>query len=203
MSALTEFVKSAVMRRLDRSEQSTAHRFDHIERVMRHARRIAATIEGIDLEILELAVLLHDVEQPAGRKAEHVALSLAVAEQILREAGCPEPRAKQVLQVIAEHSSEHVEATPPTTDEARVLFDADKLDGLGAIGVARVFSLFGQMDRPPLEAIGWYRGKIEVALAHIQTEAGRRLCEERLGYVEEFLARLTVETTVTEDVWTV
>jgi uncharacterized protein len=203
MSELTQYVKAEVMRRLDRAEQSPAHRFDHMERVMRYARGIAMTIEGVDLEILELAVLLHDIEQPAGRKAEHVAMSLRVAEEILRRFGCPEDRAERVLQVISEHSSEHVRTVQPSSDEARVLFDADKLDGVGGIGVARVFSFFGQMDRPPLEAIGWYRGKIEIALAHIQTDEGRRLCEERLAYTQAFLARFDAETAADDAVWSV
>jgi hypothetical protein len=59
------------------------------------------------------------------------------------------------------------------------------------------------MDRPPREAIGWYRGKIEIALAHIQTDAGPRLCEERLVYTQAFLARIDAETAAEDAVWSV
>jgi uncharacterized protein len=201
MSKLTEFVRGEVIGRLNDSQQSVAHRFDHLERVMQNALAIAATVEGVDFEILELAVLLHDVDQPSGRKSEHVELSMHAAEEILRQGNCPEDRVKQVLKVIAEHSTEHVRTIQPSTNEARILFDADKLDGFGAVGISRVFALFGQMDLAPHAAIKWYRAKMNVALEYIQTDEGRRLCELRVPYVEEFLKRLESESMPSADVW--
>jgi uncharacterized protein len=200
MSKLANFVKSEVIKQVSNSGQSVAHRFDHIERVMRNALKIAATIERVDYEILELAVLLHDVDQPAGRKAEHVALSLRAAEQILRRAGCASDRANEVLTVIAEHSTEHVSTIKPSTYEARILFDADKLDGLAAVGIARVFSMFGQMGLPPFEAIQWYKRKIETALEYIQTDEGRRLFLLRLPYVQRFLSEMESEAVGAADI---
>lgn len=202
MSKLTDSVRSEVIRRVSNPAQSVAHRFDHIERVMRNARAIAATIEGVDDEILELAVLLHDIDQPAGKKAEHVELSLRAAEVILKQASCPGDRARHVLSVIAEHSSEHVRTIQPSTREAKILFDADKLDGLSAIGIARVFSLFGQMGQAPFEAIEWYKRKIDVSLEHIQTEEGRRLCNARLPYVQQFLSQMETDARTSPDIWT-
>ncbi|MBB6144166.1 uncharacterized protein HNQ77_002118 [Silvibacterium bohemicum] len=201
MSKLTSCVKSEVLKRVSNSEQSVAHRFDHIERVMHNALKIAATIQGVDYELLELAVLLHDVDQPTGRKAEHVELSLLAAEEILRQAGCPNDRASDVLTVIAEHSSEHVRTIKPSTDEARVLFDADKLDGLAAVGIARVFSMFGQMGLAPFEAIEWYKRKIEIASEYVQTDEGRRLFALRLPYVQQFLSEMESEAGDVADIW--
>ncbi len=80
---------------------------------MQNARVIAATIEGVENEILELAVLLHDVDQPAGKKAEHVELSLRAAEVILKQAAYPNDRIQRVLSVISEHPSEHVGTIQP------------------------------------------------------------------------------------------
>jgi uncharacterized protein len=201
MSKLTNYVKSEVIKRVSNPGQSVAHRFDHVERVMRNALKIAATIEGVDYEILELAVLLHDVDQPAGRKAEHVELSLLAAEGILRQAGCPSDRVTAVLAVIAEHSTEHVRNIKPSTDEARILFDADKIDGLAAVGIARVFSLFGQMGLPPFDAIQWYQRKIEIASEYIQTDEGRRLLLLRLPYVRQFLSEMELEAGASADIW--
>ena len=200
MSKLTNCVKSEVIKRVNNSGQSVAHRFDHVERVMRNALQIAATIEGVDYEILELAVLLHDVDQPAGRKAEHVALSLRAADEILRQAGCPSDLANDVLTVIAEHSTEHVRTIKPSTDEARILFDADKIDGLAAVGLARVFSLFGQMGLPPFDAIRWYKRKIEIASEYVQTDEGRRLFLLRLPYVQQFLSEMESEAGAGTDI---
>jgi uncharacterized protein len=202
MSKLTHDVRSEVIRRVNHPGQSVAHRFDHIERVMHNALAIAATIDGVDHEILELAVLLHDVDQPAGKKAEHVDLSLRAAEVILRQAACPDNRTNIVLNVIAEHSTENVRTIQPSTREAKILFDADKLDGLSAVGIARVFSLFGQMDLAPFEAIEWYKRKIDIALEYLQTAEGRRLCHSRLAYVQQFLSQMESEDSTTAHIWT-
>jgi len=201
MSKLTDSVRSEVIQRLRHPEQSVAHRFDHLERVMHNATMIASTIDGVDHEILELAVLLHDVEQPSGRKAEHVELSAQAADEILRRFDCPEDRIDAVLQVIAEHSTEHVRSIQPSTKEAKILFDADKLDGLSTTGIARVFALFGQMNMAPLEAIEWYERKISIAVEYLQTDEGRRLCQLRLPYVFAFLAQMKAEAQASADIW--
>ena len=193
MSDLVRQVRVAVEERINKPTQSIAHRADHLERVMQNAKAIAATLEGVDSELLELAVLLHDVDQPVGRKGEHVALSMKAAKEILEQAGCPEERTALVLRIISEHSSEHVESREPSSVEARVLFDADKLDGLGAVGIARVFSLFGQMNCSIKDAIPWYRKKIDLSLRHVQTEEGRRLCDAELPFVLRFLEQLESE----------
>jgi uncharacterized protein len=201
MSKLTNDVTAEVIHRLNHPEQSVAHRFDHIERVMRNALTIAATMEDVDYEILQLAVLLHDVEQPAGKKAEHVELSIRAAQAILHHAACPPDRANRVLSVMAQHSTEHVATVQPSTNEAKILFDADKLDGLGAVGIARVFSLFGQMNLAPFAAIAWYRKKIDIALAYMQTAEGRRLCQSKLAFVQQFLSQMESEANTDPDLW--
>jgi uncharacterized protein len=116
-----------------------------------------------------------------------------VAERLLSEIGYPSARTTRVLQVIREHSSEHVATAPPTSIEAKILFDADKLDGLGPHGILRVFQLSHQMGRPLADSIAWYRGKIAVAGANMQTEQGRALMASKLPLVEAFLAALEQE----------
>lgn len=193
MDDLLKLVRAAVEERVGIGSQSVAHRFDHLERVMRNAKAISATIDSVDNELLELAVFLHDVDQPAGRKSEHVSLSMKAAEEILNTADYPAERTKLVLKIISEHSSEHVEDMKPTSIESKILFDADKLDGLGAVGITRVFALFGQMNRPTREAIAWYRKKIDISRNHFQTQEGQRLWDARLPFVLQFLEQLECE----------
>jgi|SRR6187402_79583 len=200
MSTLAERVREAAFQTVNRPEQSIAHRSDHLERVMFTAKFIASKMNDIDHELLELAVLLHDVNQPVGRKQEHVELSMRSAEKILLDEGCSGDRATQVLRIISEHSTEHIEVVKPTSNEARILFDADKIDGLGATGIARVFAMFGQMGRPPIKAIPWYRKKIDLSLNHLQTEAGRSLFEARREYVEEFLRQMESHVSSSQDI---
>lgn len=193
MGDVLERVRAAAKDRIEESTQSIAHRFDHLARVLQNVQCIAADMDDVDSEVLELAVLLHDVDQSVSEKKEHVALSMKAAEDILGRAGCPRETASKVLQVISEHSSEHVELIKPTSIEAKILFDVDELDGLGAIWVTRIFSLFGQMNGSAREAIAWYRKKIDISLKHLQTEEGMRLCQARLPFVLQFLDQLEYE----------
>ena len=174
-------------------DQSVAHRWDHLDRVRRRALKLARFIPKgeIDLEVLSMAALLHDVDQPYHDKRGHVTRSLEKAEKILRDLGYPEDKRSRVLEAIAEHSSE--DNTIPSSLEAKLLFDADKLDGLGAIGIARVFAFSGQRALPPADALDWYRSKIEKAIPMMQTEAGRKAGARDFAYVNSFFAKFREE----------
>lgn len=186
-------IRQKVREVINNEEQSVAHRMDHIKRVILNTYRIAKSYPEADIEILKIAVLLHDINQPFEHKEEHVKLSVKTAEKILKEVGYPPNKIKKVLIVISEHSTEDVNKKKPTSMEAKILFDADKIDGLGASGIARVFSLFGQMGKGPLEAIAWYRKKINITLSNMQTREGRKIFTEKLKYVEEFLNKIEEE----------
>jgi uncharacterized protein len=117
-----------------------AHDFDHVLRVLGMARRLASA-EGADLEIVETAALLHDIarsdERASGR--DHALESARRAAEIL--AGWPRERREAVAQAIAAHRFRN--DLVPETLEAKVLYDADKLDSMGAIGVARAYAVAG------------------------------------------------------------
>jgi len=173
--------------------QSVAHRMDHIERVLVNTRKIAAHFPDTDWELLTLAALLHDVTSPFNRKEEHVELSMNTARDILNEIGYPPERMERIIAIIAEHSTERLKEGNLSSVEARILFDADKIDGLGPNGIARAFALFGQRGYAPPSAITWYRKKIETTLHNMKTVPGRQMAMERLPYVEDFLHRFEEE----------
>jgi uncharacterized protein len=183
-------VAARVEELLINDRQSVAHRFDHVMRVLANAGAIARFYPQADREILTLAVLLHDIDQPFDDKANHVAYSATAAERILAELSYPADRIARVVQVIREHSTETIEVSQPSSIEARILFDADKIDGVGAFGILRVFALSQQMGRSIPDSIAWYRHKIDTALAHVQTPEGREIALRRLPLVESFLADL-------------
>jgi uncharacterized protein len=178
---------------VETEQQSVAHRMDHLDRVARNAKAILAFYPEADAEILYLAVLLHDVDQPFNDKANHVARSAALAERLLTEIAYPPARIARVLDVIREHSTEHISTVRPSTIEARILFDADKLDGLGAFGILRVFALAQQVGRSLPDTIRWYRSKIAVATPNVQTPEGKAMMDHRLPLVEAFLSDLESE----------
>lgn len=190
---ICEEVEARVEKILDSEVQSAAHRIDHIRRVLHNALTIAAHHPQADIETLRLAILLHDIDQPFDQKHQHVQLSAKRARNILAECDCPAEQIERVVSIIEEHSTEHIDEVKPSTLEARIVFDADKVDGVSVSGIARVFCLFGQAGKTPLQAIDWYREKIDTALANMQTTVGRQLFVEKMPYVMQFLDQLEEE----------
>jgi uncharacterized protein len=107
-SEICRLVESKVRDLLEAERQSVAHRFDHVMRVRANAELIARSHPEVDVEILTLAVLLHDIDQPFDDKANHVAYSAAAAEKILADLSYPAARAQRVVQAIREHSTETI-----------------------------------------------------------------------------------------------
>ena len=133
------------------SSQDPVHDFAHVMRVYFMAERLARA-EQADLEIIRAAVLLHDAEgsETAGGeegRTNHHHASAEFARQILQSEGWSDERIEQVQHCIRAHrfrdQSEH-----PQTLEAKILFDADKLDVIGAIGVARTIAFSVIVSQP-------------------------------------------------------
>lgn len=120
--------------------EDTAHSFAHVLRVLKLAERIGRA-EGADMEILRAAVLLHDiarVAEDAGGPC-HAETGAERARHIL--AGQPTAKVEAVAHAIRTHRFRG--SSTPQTLEAKILYDADKLDAIGAIGVARAYAIAG------------------------------------------------------------
>jgi uncharacterized protein len=183
------------------------HDFDHVLRVLALAERLALA-EGADLEIVRTATLLHDVAR--GRQdsvsADHASAGAALARRLL--AGQPADRVEAVVHAVAAH---RFRAGPaPQTLEARILHDADKLDAIGAIGVARAFAYGGHLgqrvwgDVPAgyQEAednasehtpVHEYQVKLVKIKDRLLTQSARRLAQERHSVMAAFFERLDQE----------
>ncbi len=116
-------------------EQDPVHGFGHILRVYRMSEALSRR-EGARWEIVRAAVLLHDVQVEGGDREDHHLSSAGFAENILAREGWPEEDIGAVLHCIRAHRFRDREVRPETL-EAQVLFDADKLDAIGAVGVMR------------------------------------------------------------------
>jgi uncharacterized protein len=180
-----------------------AHAFDHVLRVTALAERLAAA-EGADPVIVRTAALLHDVER---HQPEHHLRGAERAREIL--SGWPTPFVEAVAHAIAAH---RFRAGPaPTTREAQCLFDADKLDAIGAVGVARAFAYGGKQgqrlwapiesidpDGPELPApeytpVHEYVRKLARLHTQLYTATARRIAAERHAFMVAFYARLQRE----------
>ncbi len=184
----------------------SSHDFDHVLRVLALAERIARA-EGGDLEVVRAAALLHDIGRAEGDATgvDHATIGAARAREIL--AGHPPEKVEAVVTAIASHRFRS--GPQPETPEARALFDADKLDAMGAVGIARAFARAGACRRrlwvPPDVAAAQGDGTPEHTPVHefivklsrlrdaMTTATGRALAEERHAFMVEFFTRLDAE----------
>lgn len=135
------------------SGEDPAHDFLHFQRVVNTAKFLCAE-ENAKLEVVLPAAWLHDfviIPKNDARRKHASRLSAEAAVQFLREISYPEIHLEEIAHAIEAHSfSANIETK---TLEARIVQDADRLDGLGAIGLARCFATAGLMKRAFYSAI--------------------------------------------------
>ena len=189
-----------------------AHDFDHVLRVSRLADRIAEA-EGADRTVVQLAALLHDLpaETDGSQRTAHHLRSARRARDLLRDRGLPLPLVEQVVHCIEAHRYRD-RTVLPSSLEARCLYDADKLDSIGAIGVARAFAYAGahgsrlgtrpaaqivasENDRttPDYTPVHEYVFKLQKLLDSLYTETARLLGTRRQAVMAAFFAQLDAE----------
>ena len=192
------------------ADADSAHDFDHVLRVVNLADRIAQA-EGANAEIVHVAALLHDIGLDEGR-AGHEASAARRAQEILRARGYDDTFCSSVAQAIESHRFRS--GPTPQTLEAQVLFDADKLDAIGAIGVARAFAfgayrgqkLWGEVppdyadhiagaeaDPRQHTAVHEFHVKLSKIKDRLFTATGKKLAAERHAFMVRFYEQLDRE----------
>jgi uncharacterized protein len=188
------------------------HGFDHVLRVAQMAERLGRQL-GADLEILLAAALLHDASGAApgaGARSSHEQDSAGFAGRILAEEGWPEERIRAVQHCILGHRFRSQQA--PQSLEAKILFDADKLDVMGAFGAARTIGYAVQAGQPafaepsdefltdgrpqpgePHSAYHEYLFKLRHVKERLFTEPARALGERRHQALVAFFEQLAAE----------
>ena len=195
------------------TSEDAVHDFEHVLRVYHTAMKLGKE-EGADLEILQAAALLHDSRgaEPGGAgRAEHHLASALFAGEVLRDEGWSPDRIKAVQHAIRAHRYRGKEDVPETI-EAKVLFDSDKLDVIGAIGAARTIAysvLAGEpmYEHPSDQFI--HSGKEEAGEHHssyheylfklrkvkdrLFTASARRMADQRHAAMAAFFEQLAAE----------
>ncbi len=191
---------------------SSGHDWWHIWRVWRMSRWLAER-EGADVAVCELGALLHDVADWKFHGGD-IEAGPRAARQWLASAGAEETLADRVAAIVAAVTFKGAGvATPTTTLEAACVQDADRLDAIGAIGVARAFAYGGAKgrmmhdpDQPPQLHSDFtaYRGNAGPTVNHfhekllllrdrMQTPSGRAVAQRRHAFLEQFLAEFHAE----------
>lgn len=191
------------------------HGFDHILRVYRMAEKLAL-IEGANLEIVRAAALLHDAQGSqteggeAGRQEHHHA-SADFAREVLLDEGWDQKRIEAVQHCIRAHRFRDNTESPQTL-EAKILFDADKLDVIGAIGVARTVAFDVVVNQPiyaepsprflasgekepgePHSSYHEFLFKLSKIKDILFTATAREIAEDRHQFMAEYFERLAAE----------
>ena len=200
------FIKSRL-----NSDISDGHDYDHTCRVVKHALTLCDQLPEANRTIVHLAALLHDAARPeesasAGR-IDHAQAGAEIAADFLQTLNL-EPAIRQaIVQAIREHR--YRSGNQPSTLESQILYDADKLDSLGAVGIARAFLFAGHVGaklhntaEAALAGSAYsqedtaYREYL-VKLSHLpekmQTAPGKILAQQRKDFMQEFFDRLNEE----------
>lgn len=187
-----------------------SHDWEHTLRVVRLCKKIGET-EGAEMDVLAIAAYLHDIgrcqQDISNGKICHALTGAEMAEDIIKGLDISDKKKQNILHCIQSHRFRG--EIRPETKEAKVLFDADKLDAIGAIGVARAYLFAGEIgarlhnpdnnitDTKPYskDDTGYreYMVKLRKIKDRILTDEGRRLAADRHDYMRNFFERFLEE----------
>ncbi|ABR50364.1 metal dependent phosphohydrolase [Alkaliphilus metalliredigens QYMF] len=217
MKTKIEKIKEIVEKELSCS----AHNLDHVMRVHSLCIYLSEHEENVDLDVLIPAALLHDVarvieSQDKIGEIDHAVLGGKMAEKILINLDYEEEKIEEIKHCIITHR--YRSGHEPKTIEAKILFDADKLDAIGAIGIARTFMMAGQFgqciskNKPLNEYMDIntsengrlkdvskhtpfieYEVKLKKIPEKLYTQMGRKIGNNRLKIMDDFFTRLELE----------
>lgn len=209
-----------IIKRMERELSCSAHNIDHVMRVYNTCKVIASTESNVEMGILEPAALLHDIARviesnDKSGNIDHASLGADMAEEVLNEIEYPKEFIDPIRHCIETHRFRS--DNDPKTIEAKILFDADKLDVIGSIGIARTFMLAGQFKQRITTNISnsYIRdntvdnGRIKDVSKHsplmeyeykfkkipdkLYTEKGKQIGRERLDFMKRYFDRLNLE----------
>jgi len=191
----------------------SSHGWDHTSRVVKNAERIAAAEPEADPFVVTVSAILHDISREEEDKSSgsvcHAESGSRIAFEFLRECRLNESRTSHISSCIRTHR--YRDSMKPETLEARILYDADKLDSIGAVGIGRAFLFSGEIgarlhnteisvDQTSAyseedTAFREYKVKLRHIKDNMLTREGKRLAEERHLFMDEFFSRLKREMT--------
>lgn len=184
---------------IDRAKEYIQNLFDnnagghdagHSMRVYHNAMLIAEEEPGCNTNIIALAALLHDADDHKLFDTENN----ANARTFLKENGVSIDDIEKICQAINSVSFSKNRGKRPESIEGKIVQDADRLDAIGAIGIARTFAYGGEHGRSMGSSIQHFHEKLLLLKDELNTEAARKMAKERHEYMESFLEEYEKET---------
>ena len=172
------------------AENADGHGFEHSMRVYRNALLIAETEPDADRLVVSLGALLHDADDHKLFRTENN----ANARSFLEAQGISRELADRICEAVNSVSFSKNRGKHPETLEGRIIQDADRLDAIGAIGIARTFAYGGKHGRTPEGSIAHFHEKLLLLKDMMNTETARRIAEKRHAFMEAFLREWDEET---------
>lgn len=185
------------------------HGFDHPERVLRMAKLICKKEDG-DIEIVEAAALLHDIARPKEDRKKcscHAEEGGKMARIYLNKINFPKSKIEKVIHCIETHRFS--KGKKAKTKEAEIIQDADRIDALGAICIARIFSYSGfhkvPIYNPDIKPLKEYKCASKTAINHFyekilkikpssfHTKTAREIAKKRYNFIKAYLKQFQTE----------
>jgi len=139
---------------------------------------------------ISLAALLHDADDYKLFSTENN----ANARSFMEQKGLPSEMVEQICKIINSVSFSHNRGRRPETLEGRIVQDADRLDAIGAIGIARTFAYGGKDGRGLSESIKHFYDKLLLLKEEMNTDAAKEMAQKRHEYMKDFLEEYYIET---------
>ena len=168
------------------------HDIAHSVRVYKNALKIAETEPSCDMLVVSLAALLHDADDHKLFDNENN----ENARAFLNSNGVPADKTDEIIKVINSVSFSHNRGKKPETIEGMIVQDADRLDAIGAIGIARTFAYGGEHGRSIDESVQHFYDKLLLIRDELNTEAAKKAASKRHDFLEAFISELNDEMRV-------
>jgi len=169
---------------------SDGHDLEHSLRVYKNALSIAASYPEADMDLISLSSLLHDVDD---HKLFHTENN-ANARTFLKDQKVPEDMIEEIVKIINSVSFSKNKGKTPETLEAKIVQDADRLDAMGAIGIARTFAYGGKKGRSLQDSVQHFHDKLLLLRDTLNTDEARDLADKRHEFMVKFLEELSEES---------
>ena len=169
---------------------SDGHDADHTLRVYKNAMAIAKGEENCDLYTIALAALLHDVDDYKNFSTEN----FANARKFLKEHGVSQDKEDEICSIIDSVSFSKNRGNSPRTLEGKIVQDADRLDAIGAIGIARTFAFGGKHERSLDSSIEHFHEKLLLLKDMMNTKTATEIALKRHDFMLIFLKEYKEES---------